>query len=63
MWCVFELSVLIRKTCLVSMFYLQEFPKIATLTYDPVKIISYNIVTKIKKVTVKSAIAYFRNAD
>ena len=45
-WCVFELSVSIYKTCLVSKSYLLEFPKIAALIYDPVKIMRYYLVKK-----------------
>ena len=52
-----------HKACLVSMSYFLEFPKITALTYDSVKIISYNIVTNMKKITVRSAIASIRNAD
>ena len=32
-----------HKTCLVSMSYLLKFLKIAGVTYDPVKIMRYNI--------------------
>ena len=39
-------AVSMHKTSLVSMSYHLEFLKIAGVTYDPVKSIRYNIVTK-----------------